>query len=1103
MRSRIAFLTEHEPDFVRHAGFCQAMARSKMGFVLLLVLCGPRCFVECAESDSTAVGVLLERYCHECHAARNAEADVNLELSGPGEPFAERFRTWEMAIIQLRQQTMPPAEAKQPSQTERQQLLRLVETGLELAAAEYDGDPGHVVIRRLTGAEYEHTIHDLTGLDLDLRDDVAGDAVGGAGFTNTGIVQFFQDSTLQLYLEAARRIASHAVIGAGPLTFFGDPGDTGFELSAIARIQQIYRWHGFRSAAGEGGEAFGEETYSKALFVAWLFAHRERLGLPDRAAIADAEGVDVRFADYIHRLVSRSDLLIPTSEIAELWRRLPPSSGDQPEVRDDIREECREIADVLRDWQLRFAANTDAKEEAPMLRADLFQVSDTQLFEMNVDWPPGTETAHLVLSVRSAIAKDRPDAVVYWREPMIQFRNENLRLPDPSPLREHLSQEVVARLQFGAHPHGGTVGENDFVTVGTKPVKIEVPIPTGARLAVLTVTGELDIEHGPDCIVRCTIEQLEETDQGKSVSGLLATNPDSDDFETWKAGVVQFARLMPQVSHQEPAPSDRDLIPPPFDTSYNNAERNEFHAKFKYHRDDRFLVDHILDDKTRTELDQAWTDLLGSFEFHDLWLRFIASKFAVDLDGRKMADLDGAWIDLLSERPRQYVEPLYEQYQATHKAFAAAESGHVGDVLAWAARAWRHPLSPADEVRLRTYYRTMRADRGLQHRAAIRALLTRVLVSPNFLYRAEHSEVVQGVTALNDWELAARLSYFLRSSVPDDELRRAAAAGELKAAANLTHQARRMLSDPGARRFAEEFFGQWLGVYRFDEHRGIDTQRFPEFTSDLRSAMHEEAVTFFDHVVRTGRPLDDLLFADYAFLNDQLAAHYGIRTATPLSTNFERVDHVLPHHRGGLLRLGAVLTVTSAPLRTSAVKRGDWILRRILGTPVPPPPADAGSIAGDDVLADGLTVRQRLEAHRQDVSCVNCHSRIDAFGFALEQYDPLGRWRNQYRDGQTIDASGELRDGTKISGPADLHKFLLTRRSLFYRTLSRKLLGYALGRREQVGDLPLLDEMVAHLVNAGDMAGLIERIVVSRQFRYHGTNDQADAQLSRRGVHSD
>lgn len=334
--------------------------------------------------------------------------------------------------------------------------------------------------------------------------------------------------------------------------------------------------------------------------------------------------------------------------------------------------------------------------------------------------------------------------------------------------------------------------------------------------------------------------------------------------------------------------------------------------------------------------------------------------------------------------------------------------------------------------------------------------------------------------------------------MPDEELRRAAAADELRQPQQLARQAQRMLRDPKARRLATEFFGQWFGFYRFDGFRGIDTGRFPEFTEALKTRLYDEANSFFEHVVREDRPVNDILFADYSFLDRPLAQHYGI-DAPDVSTNgLGRVEGVNQFHRGGLLRLGAVLAVTSAPLRTSAVKRGDWVLRRVLGTAVPPPPGDAGSIPPDDVLDDGQTVRKRLEAHRREASCVNCHSRIDPFGFALENFDPIGRWREKYRDGQAIETTGTLHDGTEISGLDGLYRYLRTQEASFHRTLCAKLLGYALGRGELVSDRPLLEQMTSGLKTQPRFSTLVTQIVTSTQFRYQRGRDAEPQSAARK-----
>jgi hypothetical protein len=405
----------------------------------------------------------------------------------------------------------------------------------------------------------------------------------------------------------------------------------------------------------------------------------------------------------------------------------------------------------------------------------------------------------------------------------------------------------------------------------------------------------------------------------------------------------------------------------------------------------------------------------------------------------------------------------------------------VADALAFASRAWRRPLTVAETASLRTFYQRTRTAKGLDHDAAIRALLARVLVSPAFLYRVE-TDAPGPERPLNGFELASRMSFFLWSSIPDDELRRAAAAGELSRPALLARQVKRMTADPKARRFATEFFGQWLGFYQFDEYRGVDTGRFPEFTDEVKSAMYDEAISTFEHIVRRDRPVSEVLAADYTFLNKPLAKFYGIDRNVTSADRVELVEGASAFNRGGALRLGSVLTTTSAPLRTSPVKRGDWILRRILGTPTPPPPADAGNIAADDRTFNGLTLREKLAEHKRDATCANCHLRIDPLGFPLESFDAVGRARATYADGKPVDVTGEFADKTTIVGPDGLLRYLQEHDKQVVTTLAKKMIGYALGRTVRGSDRALIEAM-ARAGGRASVSDLAVTIVTSRQFR--------------------
>lgn len=1033
---------------------------------------------------------IFQEYCFDCHGNENAEANVNLETLLTTPSFATRFRAWEKVVKMVREKRMPPDDMPQPSEAERGKLADTIRQRLENIVNNEAGRPGRVVMRRLTSAEYCYTVQDLTGLDLDLESTLIGDAVGGEGFTNIGDVQFVQDTTLERYLEAAKLVSSHAVIGSGPLQFFADPGKTGLELSAIQRIQEICRKNGFRTAAGEGGEPFGLDLYPRAFFVAWQFRHRRELGFPARTLteLAVAEEISTRFAQHIWDVLNHRPTSFPLSEITAAWRGLPraPSLDEQFERR--VRQDCQRVANLLRTWQRRLAHSAGDDEEAALLTKRSIRLAPKSSFRANIDWEEGSEHASVQFIVTSATGQNVEKALVVWRNPTIQFRQRDRRRARPVPLITLLPENSEHGSLFGKHDRMNHVDDTDLVLAGDTAVRLEFVVPKGARGARLSVEAELQTELAPSSIVRCTVRDgsaIGDTaaDTGE-ISAILGLSQ-GDAFEFWKAGVMDFAAALPDISHREPAPSDRDPIPAPFDNAYNNAERNEFHYSIKYHRDDEFLVNHILDDATRQRLQHAWNDLLSSFDYHDAYLSFIARKTGRDRGEQRIGSLSPDWIATLPAESRSIVRGLVHSHVATQAAIRAAQPGHLEDTIQFAQSAWRRPLMAGEKDEIRAFYRELRDVEQLDHAAAIRALLTRILVAPAFLYRIERPQSLGDVVPLSQWELASRLSYFLWSSPPDQELLQAAELGRLNDDQELVRQTRRMLRDSKARRFATEFFGQWFGFYRFEKYGGIDANRFPEFDDRLKSSMYKEAISLFEHILREDRPANEILFASYAYWNQDLARHYNMpadRLAN-LTNEMQFVNDVGALHRGGLLGLGVVHATTSAPLRTSAVKRGDWILRRVLGTAVPPPPADAGSIPADDILADGKTVRERLVAHRQQSTCVNCHSRIDPLGFAMENFDPIGRWREQYRDGQSIDASGTLNRGVHIDGFEGLQKYLRDQLSKFHRTLCSKMLGYALGRGEILTDKLLIEQMMADLKDDATLSNVATRIVTSPQFR--------------------
>ncbi len=370
--------------------------------------------------------------------------------------------------------------------------------------------------------------------------------------------------------------------------------------------------------------------------------------------------------------------------------------------------------------------------------------------------------------------------------------------------------------------------------------------------------------------------------------------------------------------------------------------------------------------------------------------------------------------------------------------------------------AYRRPIENGDLAKPLRFYRDAAEEGGFE--AGIEHALASILVSPEFLFRIERSpdSSEQGpIYAISDLELASRLSFMLWSSIPDEELLDHAIAGRLREDAILEGQVRRLMADQRSRSLVNNFASQWLYLRNLDSIIP-DLRQFTDFDDNLRQAFREETELFFESILREDRPVTELLSADYTFLNERLARHYGIPHV--IGSRFRRVELKPEYHRGGILRHGSVLTVTSYATRTSPTIRGNWILENIIGTPPPPPPPDIPDLE-DQQVDFSLPIRERLAQHRADPTCASCHDLIDPIGFVLENYDAVGRWR-EFEHGLPIDATGGLPDGSQAENIADLEKGLLERPDLFARTLTEKLLTFGLGRGIDPADASAVRQIV-------------------------------------------
>jgi hypothetical protein len=433
--------------------------------------------------------------------------------------------------------------------------------------------------------------------------------------------------------------------------------------------------------------------------------------------------------------------------------------------------------------------------------------------------------------------------------------------------------------------------------------------------------------------------------------------------------------------------------------------------------------------------------------------------------------------------------PSRRRIFSCHPANASEEIPCARKIIATLARrAYREPVSDSDLETLLGFYQEGRNRGNFDN--GIEMALRRMLASPQFVFRFERDPANATPDTnyrISDLDLASRLSFFIWSSIPDDELLTLASQGKLKNPAVLEQQVRRMLADSRSQALVDNFAGQWLYLRNL---RGVapDLEEFPNFDDNLRQAFKKETELFFGSIMHEDHNVLDLLNANYTFVNERLARHYGIPNI--YGSQFRRVT-VTDDARRGLLGQGSLLTVTSVATRTSPVQRGKWLLENILGTPPNPPPAGVPPLKDNAAGGKPLTVRERMEQHRASPSCAGCHKVLDPLGFALDNFDGVGAWRTLGEDGTAIDATGVLADGTKVNGPVDLRNALLSRPNVFVGTMTEKLLTYALGRGVEYYDMPAIRAIVQNAARSDyHFSSLIVGVVKSTPFQMRRSQER-------------
>jgi hypothetical protein len=685
-----------------------------------------------------------------------------------------------------------------------------------------------------------------------------------------------------------------------------------------------------------------------------------------------------------------------------------------------------------------------------------------------------SEATTLALHVQRLLSGPRPaaqsdpnravyDLLVSAASPLLQGV-DLARLPKPKPA-SGVAPFGLPESRFG----GAGVSPADLIAAANATVEIRLP---AALIAGWEFVAEVRLlVPSNDRAVQFQVSAAPNAREIRWDSkSPLVVAPDSPAYKQIQEGCDRFRKFFPLFLCFPP------VIP-----------NDEVVSMKMFHREDEPLKRLFLDPTQAAELDRLWAEHL-----------FISRQPVAE---QKYLPLFIGFVT--QDQPKEMVaffEGMRPAFDRRAKEFERTEAAAVPKQLAalsdFTARAYRRPLTSKEKTEQSALYRSLIAN-GTSPDEAFRAIVARVLVAPAFLFRIEQTPVGVKVGAVSDWELATRLSYFLWASQPDAELRRAASAGQLRTPAGVQAQARRMLHDGRVRdSLAVEFGAQWLHVRGFDTISDKNETLFPTFTADLRSAIYEETVRFFADLFQSDRPASDLFDANYTFLNEPLAKHYGIPGV--VGAQWRRVENVRRYGRGGILGLATVQASQSGASRTSPVLRGNWVSETLLGERLPRPPANVPKLPENESTAT-LTIRQEVEQHSRNPACSGCHKRIDPFGFAFENYDPIGRFREKDLGGRPIDAHATLKDGTKFEGLDGLRHYLLTtRRDQVMHLFCRRLLGYALGRAVLNSDQPLIDAMTARLTRKDDrISEAVLMIVASPQFRSIRGTEYAQKRFAR------
>ncbi|RBP36082.1 cytochrome c [Roseimicrobium gellanilyticum] len=995
-----------------------------------------------AVTDWNAARQVLSESCYDCHNTKKTKGGVDLKRLDANPNLEKEYAMWEKVREVIDSGSMPPEDETQLTKEEKHDILEWMDKELEIVATRNAGDPGPVTLRRLTNAEYDYTIRDLTGVDFKFASEFLPDGGGGEGFSNIGDVLFTNPTQLEKYLTAARKIADHATILPGTGVEFQEQrvGMRGYDQVKGQAQQGLYVWYQKMSGPylPKDGEDFREAEY---MLACWKWKHKDLTGAQSLDQLAKDTNLSPAFLANWWRMLHNEKIKSRFLDLTRTaWHNLPgPDAAKPKEVPAAVLAGAKAIQVERRSW------NNPLKAGSGVQRRQ--QDSDgLRSYPAKVAVDKGVREAHLVVGdlgdgaggdlvqLSNLNVRRQGKTINYQRLLKVESEAGKKLLSEieggkPAPkgvtvegLKKYLQSVDKTLALYGKDPLGkGDVAPE--VLCVQAPAVISLPLPEGVN--EVNVAGKLDM-RSPE-VDKATVQWTLVTGTPPNPSAIIPGV-----LTVWKRQTEAARSTMSDFGRMKTA------FPDMFERRLEEVARNFYNngtgPGVYYFTDEQLLA--LLPEVEKKRLKGMRTD----------W--------------------DYVWTDKLPKEKQAEYDKLLRQHLKT-----------------FASIAWRRPADDAEKQQIEALYNDG-VTKGLDRESAAREVVARVLVSPHFLFKTELSPVAAPEPEspatdhpVSAWELASRMSYFLWSSKPDEQLRKVASDGSLLKPEVREAQVRRMLRSPKAQAMAKEFMGQWLEFSGFEKHSAVDGKKFPEFTPELREDLYEETLTFFAHLIREDRPVREIINADYTFLNERLAKFYGVPGVT--GEQFKQVS-VTAQNRGGLLGMGSVLIKTSRSHRTSPVLRGNWLLQSVLGTPVPPPPADVPELKEHGPTP--ATVREMLEQHRASKACSSCHDRIDPLGFALENFDALGRFRDKDEAGLPLDTSAQVKS-TKFTGFAGLREYLASHESQFSSQFARKLLGYALGRSVQPSDKQLLKAITAKtMASDSHFSAAVLEIVNSRQF---------------------